>query len=120
MSLVEQVQRNLTPDLLKGRWAASQSHPLQGHCYVASEALWHLLPDKSDWVPTCASFTDDKGKATHWWLRHKVTGERLDPTAAQFPAGPPYELGRGSGFLTSQPSKRAQIVIDRIKGLNTF
>jgi len=49
---------------------------------------------------------------THWFLRRydKV----IDPTVRQFKRTPLYSRGHGCGFLTRQPSKRAQIIIDRI------
>ena len=113
MELIKKIQKVLTPDLLVGRWKR-QSNPLEGHCYVAAEALWHLL-GKKDWKPICASYKDEGGKATHWWLVNRHTGEIADPTKEQYlPDQPPYHLGKGSGFLTKHPSRRAQIVIDRV------
>src|SRR4051812_33111996 len=44
------VVANLTPDLLKGEWREKNAHAsssVTGHCYVASEALFHLLGGKS-------------------------------------------------------------------------
>lgn len=111
------VQKNLTPDLLQGRWKHRQpnAHPLEGHCYIAAEALWHLLGPK-DWKPMCASYEDEYGKATHWWLvKRSNTNIIADPTKEQYePDNPPYHIGKGSGFLTTKPSKRAQIVLNRI------
>jgi hypothetical protein len=106
------IQKNLSPDLLQGRWK-KQSHPLQGYCYVGAEALWHLL-GKVDWKPMCATYSDSGGRATHWWLEHRRTKVVKDPTVEQFEGNPPYHLGRGAMFLTQQPSKRAQTVLDRI------
>lgn len=114
--LIEWVQKPLTPDLLKGRWK-KQSHPLEGHCYVAAESLWWLL-GCVDWTPYCASYQDEGGKATHWWLVNKQTRKIADPTKEQYlPDEPPYHLGRGNGFLTKKPCKRAQIVVERVYGL---
>lgn len=113
--LLKAVQKSLTPDLLVGRWQ-KQSHPLEGHCYVAAEALYHLVGPA--WKPCCASYQDEGGRATHWWLEHRETGKRLDPTREQYGEElPPYHLGKGSGFLTRKPSRRAQIVLDRVKNL---
>jgi hypothetical protein len=113
---IKKVQQSLTPDLLVGRWK-TQTHPLEGHCYVAAEALWYLL-GRTKWKPVCASYIDDGGKATHWWLVHRKTGEIADPTKEQYhPEVPPYHLGKGSGFLTVKPSKRAQVVINRARSL---
>lgn len=82
---------------------------MTGHCYVASEALSHLLG--SEWVPT---FIRHEG-SPHWYLTHRVSGEVLDVTASQFSTPPPYGLGRGKGFLTKRPSKRAETVLLRCR-----
>jgi hypothetical protein len=76
---------------------------------VASEALWHKLPDRSQWTPC---YLAHEG-VTHWFLRHQ-TGLIRDLTAAQFENVPSYADARGCGFLTKQPSKRAQVVLDRL------
>lgn len=117
MKLIKLIQKNLTPDLLKGKWK-SQSHPHEGHCYVATEALYHLLPNKNHYKSMCASYFEKNfGKCTHWWLQHKQNGKILDPTKDQYlPKNPPYHLGKSIGFLTKFPSKRAQILINRVQG----
>lgn len=113
--LVKRIQSVLSPDLLNKEWLKKQTHPLSGHCYVASEALWYLLEDNSEWKPMMASCYDEGEKITHWWLENKITGEILDPTKEQYEnESPPYLVGKGCGFLTKTPSKRAKIVIDRI------
>jgi len=79
-----------------------------GHCYVASEALYHMLGGKD------AGFKPMNLKhegAQHWWLVGP-DGEVIDATADQFKTPVPYDQGRGRGFLTKQPSKRAQKLID--------
>lgn len=84
----------------------------RGNCYVASEALFHLLGGKAaGWTPMSVRTPGD----VHWFLRH-ADGRILDPTAAQF-AGKPkpdYAAARGRGFLTRKPSKRARALMDRI------
>lgn len=109
MKLITDIQGFLTPDLLSEKWKC-QKHPLQGHCYVASEALYYLLPDRENYVPMVASYEG----GTHWWLKNRKTGEILDVTAEQFDV-PPYHLGRGCGFLTKVPSKRTKILLERIR-----
>jgi len=114
--LILKIQKSLTPDLLRGRWV-NQSHPLEGHCYIAAEALWYLL-GCNNWKPMCASYKDKHGKATHWWLEHKKTREIADPTKEQyFPDNPPYHMGKGIGFLTKHPSKRAMIILERVRSI---
>ena len=111
--LVRKVQRSLSDDLLKPGQKGRGKGPLAGHCYVAAQALWHLLgAERSGWSPV----SHTRHGVTHWWLENDQ-GRRLDPTGAQFPDGFPYERGTRRGFLTGgTPSKRAQVVIDRVKG----
>jgi len=103
---------SLTDDLRKIDKAGRTDCPVCGHCYVASEAAWHLLGrGGGGWTPASANW---KG-VTHWWLEQD-DGEIFDVTAAQFPKGFPYDKGTRRGFLTgSEPSKRAKIVIERAK-----
>lgn len=103
------LQRALTDDLLRPKYLTpDRKSRLEGHCYVAAEALWHLR-GRID-TPMVARCPDGD---THWWLR-RPDGRILDPTASQFLYQFPYETGRGSGFLTRQPSRRATVVIDRV------
>lgn len=109
--MIEGIQAVLTDDLRRKPWKGSPN-PMAGHCYVASEALYHLLGGpNSDWKP---EFVSHEG-SPHWYLRNRVTDEVMDVTSTQFDTPVPYHLGRGKGFLTKQPSKRAQVVIDRYR-----
>lgn len=105
--LLPAVQAALTDDLRR-RSYRGDPNPLTGHCYVAAEALYHLRGGID--TPVVARCPDGD---THWWLRTS-DGTILDPTAGQFPGPFPYERGRGSGFLTKQPSARALVVIERV------
>jgi len=102
------------PELLRAPYkarVAAGAHPLTGHCYVGSEAMWHLLGGRgAGWKPVSVRY----GGSTHWWLEH-MDGRRLDVTAEQFPCDPPYAKGRGRGFLTCQPSRRARVILDIVK-----
>lgn len=101
--LVAAVRDCLTDDLLKP--------PFTGHCYVASEALYHLLGGKeAGYRPVNLRHEN----VSHWWL--EGPSGVLDPTADQFQTPVPYEGGRGRGFLTKEPSKRAQKLIEAVKG----
>jgi len=83
---------------------------VRGNCYVASEALYHLLGGhKQGWK----SMTVRHEGEVHWFLKHK-DGMTLDPTAVQFTSPPPYEKARGRGFLTRMPSDRARKLMDMI------
>ena len=87
---------------------ANRTHAVSGHCYVASEAAWHLLgATDSSWRP----YVGRVGDLTHWWLQDGDTV--LDITGGQFPHGFDHSLGRKCGFLTKEPSKRARILIER-------
>lgn len=114
---IRKIKRVLTPDLLKPayRFMASCTNPTAGHCYHAAEALYHLLGGIGcDWVSYRVRESDGM---THWWLKNRKTGKIADPTADQYRSlgeEPPYPAGRAGGFLTRQPSKRAQEILDRI------
>ena len=115
-SIIKKVQNCLSDDLLSKIWKekkTKEDDKTFGHCYAASEALYYLLGGKN------GGLTPQVGKSesgTHWWLKDS-DGNILDPTADQFyKIGkiPPYKYGKGCGFLTKNPSKRAQVIIDRV------
>lgn len=97
-----------SPDLRAAAYAGRA--PLAGHCYVASEALYHAAGGASGpWKPETVRHEG----GVHWYLRHRTRGHVLDLTAEQFTAPPPYAEGRGRGFLTKQPSRRAAELLRR-------
>jgi hypothetical protein len=114
-----------------------------GHCAVASEAFYYIAGGKAaGFIPVVCGYTvtsdgrmhfgADRAKAecdagslfareTHWWIRGPKEGKRgagavFDVTAAQYDFPFPYQNGHNTGFMQPQqkPSKRAQIVIDRV------
>lgn len=85
-------------------------HPLSGHCYVASEAYYHLKGGKA---ARLHAVNIKRESVSHWWIEHG--DEIVDLTAEQFSTPVLYWYGRRRGFLTKKPSKRAQIVINRVK-----
>lgn len=125
-----------------------------GHCAVATEAYYHICGGReAGFMPVvCGYYADMDGnmmfgkeptkrqqaqgwhKETHWWTRapdddgNRGRGDIHDVTVNQYPDPFPYENGRNTGFMQPQqiPSKRAQIVIDRVtaklgkRALNTF
>jgi len=103
----------LTPDLLKPEWRRRRKPGdprSKGHCYAACEALWHLTGKKLK--PKMMRLSAD---VTHWWLE---SGDMIfDPTWDQFKKAVPYEKGRGCGFLTEKPSRRAAEIIRRVRCL---
>lgn len=83
----------------------------RGNCYVTCEALYHLLGGKeSGWKAMVMHHEGD----THWFLQHKDTELILDPTVKQFTTQPDYSKARGTGFLTKKPSKRAQLMMEKM------
>lgn len=119
--LINQFFREQNRDyLLSPKWKRlkESDNAMEGHCYIAAEALWHLTDRKLK--PKCASYQEDGEKKTHWWLENDY-GEIFDPSAEQYlPDFPPYNLGRGCGFLTIEPSKRAVSVIQGVWNVNQY
>lgn len=84
---------------------------MRGNCYVASEALYHILGGMgSGWKPMVMRSYDD----THWFLKHE-SGIIVDPSRLQFKGKLlDYSRARGCGFLTKHPSKRAVALIEQL------
>jgi len=111
-ALIKKIQRVLTPDLLLPQWRGNPN-PLAGHCYVAAESLYHMIGGSA---AGAKPFSAPCPGGVHWWIEQN--GKRLDPTGRQFDNETRKEIyaqGRGKGFLTKQPSKRAQEVIRRVE-----
>lgn len=87
-----------------------ERNPLAGHCYVATEAVYHLLGGKRAGLTPCRTRVGDD---THWWLVD-TDGTVIDPTADQFEAPVPYHVGVRTGFLTKNPSRRCAAVLARV------
>lgn len=113
--LVSAIQGSLTPDLLKPKYRKKKRrNRYTGHCYVATEALFHMLGKKrSGFVPQVIRHEG----GTHWFLKHSESGTILDLTSRQFRIPVPYHKGRGTGFLTRKPSKRARILMRRVRAM---
>lgn len=126
MTLRERIRDHLRgrDDLLKNSvWPLD--HPLAGHCYVASEAYFHLTGGYDEWYVERTSVhvpkpLGDMAEFTHWYLRDRETGEVVDLTKEQFTEYQhgdvyiPYDKGTRTGFLTDEPSERAEEVIESI------
>lgn len=114
--LVRHLQLALSPDLLKKQWRtkAIGKHPTYGHCYVVTEAIYHLYGKSRGFKPKVVR-VPEADNTTHWWLEN-AKGERIDGTKEQFESVGitiPYEQGRGSSFLTNKPSYRCNKLIAR-------
>lgn len=101
----------LSDDLLKPEYRDRTGRkPTSGHCYAASEALYHRLGGKSAGLtPVQLHHEGD----SHWYLR-TADGSYLDVTADQFTTTPVHASGTGRGFQTRQPSWRAQEILRRL------
>ncbi len=109
--IINNIQKSLTDDLLKSKYRKTKKNHLSGHCYVATEALYHLLgDDKVNYIPSTLKIDD----ITHWFLKNKKTGEIIDPTKDQFDYPLDYSGSRNRFFLTNKPSKRTLILLNRI------
>jgi hypothetical protein len=109
-ALAEAIRAALSDDLRLPPWRGAVNR-FTGHCYVASEAFYHLAGSgAAGWKPVRLAHEG----STHWWLRDS-RGQIVDLTSEQFSSPVPYERGVGGGFLTREPSRRAQILIERVR-----
>lgn len=112
---VKSIRSALTRDLLNAEYRAIQEaggHPMAGHCFVASEALWHLMGGKGSGFVSHVGRVNGK---THWWVVGP-DGRVFDPTFDQFPEPVDYAAGKGTGFGVpgGGPSKRARELLRRV------
>lgn len=114
-SMVYMVQSALSPSLLKKEYLDENAkNPMFGHCYVASEAIYHLLPNRK----LRPYYGKDPRGITHWWLLDERNNIRIDATADQYHSQglePPYEAGVRASFLTNEPSKRCRKVMKQVE-----
>jgi hypothetical protein len=108
------VVAQLSDDLLSEQFAQMQTaerNPLFGHCYVASEALYHLAgAKKSGMRPRRLRIAENYW---HWWLVDRE-GKVVDLTAGQFSEPPDYGSGLRTAFLSKRPSARARKLMARV------
>lgn len=112
--LVARLLSVLTPELLKKEYAGS-AHPVAGHCFHASEAIYEIVrAQEAGWAPRQVRVDE----VSHWFLKNQRTGEILDATSAQFEGPVPYDSARSRGFVTNRrpwsPSKRGREVLRRL------
>lgn len=112
--IIREIQAQLTPDLLRPEYArkVEPSDPnTSGHCFVATEALYHLWGKANGYYPC----SHGKPGNTHWWLRNRA-GEIIDPTAdSRTPHSYPYDKGRAIPFRTTLPSVRTADLLQRLQ-----
>jgi hypothetical protein len=113
-SLIHRLHGSLSHDLRHPAYPVDPSElywATLGHCYIATEAIYHLWAKEAGYVP----FVLKHQNGSHWWLVHGETGQVLDPTEPQLDGGPfPYDEGHKQAFLTVAPSRRAQELIRRM------
>lgn len=108
--VVTAIRAHLGPHVLRPDWRKRRPDAAVaswGCCYVAAEAAYHALGGVSS---GCKVMHVNHEGAPHWYLVD--TEDRpIDPTADQFGTPVPYAKGKGKGFLTLQPSKRARALL---------
>lgn len=109
---VEKIRTAQASDMQKPESKGS-GHCAKGHCYVAAEALSHLLGgNEAGWQ---AHHVSHEG-GPHWFLKHN-SGRVLDPTADAFNTPVPYDQGAPSKFLTGDlPSANTKKLLDQLLG----
>lgn len=110
VKLVDDVRAALSDDLRRAPWKGS-TNPFAGHCYVASEAVFHILGGRAAGITPIHMKHEGQ---PHWALRFS-DGSIVDPTADQFATRPNYSMARNATFLTEKPSQRAVTLIARAK-----
>lgn len=109
-NIVSKIKKNLTNDLRKSKYKNNKNY-LVGHCYVASEALYHILGGKPcGWKPMFIKHENQ----SHWFIKNIKTNIVIDITEKQFKSKIFYDKAIGKGFLTKKPSKRAKELMKRI------
>jgi hypothetical protein len=96
----------LSDELRWDRWRG-HANPVAGQCYTASEVCRALLGVA--WEPHRVPHE----RSCHWFLKHRDTGDVLDPTVGQFIRLPSYERARKARFGL-RPSAAAQVLLWRV------
>lgn len=105
--MITNIKQVLTDDLLHPKYRGRPG----AHCYVASEAYYHLSLGHLSGLKSYSLRIDND--TVHWWLEDSK-GNIIDLTADQFDFEIDYSKGVRRPFLTQTPSKRARIVMDRV------
>lgn len=106
-----------SPELLHTEYKEESSTPLEGLCYPAAEAYYHVMDCELDVYCLSWSDVDPEADGTHWYLRDSDSGEFIDLSlpAGQVEELPPFEAGRRRGFMTGDsPSKRTAQVLSSL------
>lgn len=116
-ALVKTIKDCLTPDLLENKfWRERQKkRRMAGFCYIASEAYYHLRGKYDQYKPHHIKVTEGKHDFGHWFLKSD-DGKIIDITAEQFNRIPDYAKSKCRAWLTKHPSRRAKVIINRVRG----
>ena len=114
------IQKNITPDLLKGRKKLMYPNDIKtvkyyGHCYHASQALYYIMDTNS---LTPMSGEDYRGEK-HWWLQYNdnvydCTGEQYYSVGKE----PPYNNGKKTAWYgwKQRPQQISLELMKRVLG----
>jgi len=123
-TIISDIQKNLSADLLKKEYRGS-SHAMEGHCYVATETLYHILQSipqycgqYKPYVLSNKTWPLLKPGKTHWYLMSSDL-DVLDVTASQFKIPfdeIPHWKGTPNGMMNHPKggSKRSRMLRNRI------
>lgn len=121
--LIEKIKSQLDLDILKMKnpKKVTVSDDLKGTCglysYIGNETLFHLLGGKDGGYTAMIRKVNND---THWYLRDR-DGKYLDVTKDFFTDDPiDYSSGKGTSFMSKRPSKRSQVLLNKIDNLNTL
>lgn len=104
------VRDSLSPDLRRAPYTGDEDDECRGYCYVASEAIWHLLGGKSSRYQPHRIVHEGQ---PHWYLMSDT--DVIDVTACQFRSRVPYKDGKRRAFITGRPSRRARLLMARAR-----
>lgn len=93
-SVMGLIASNLKPEMVSKKYREENStNPMFGHCYHASQALFHLMDTNVLEQRTAIDYHDE----AHWWLVDTSTDKVYDITADQYyhvGQTPPYVDGK--------------------------
>ena len=107
---------DLTPKNRK-RKLIEKHHKLWGHDYASTEAFYHLMGGSDFYTPMVIKVNGD----TYWYVRNNDTKAYLyicDKELKDTKLNIDFSKGHGCGFLTKKPSKRTQIILNKVYQLN--
>lgn len=113
--ICEAVKASLTDELRQKQYRGRPD--MGGYCYIASEAIFSLnltVGPERRLIPIHMTHES----VSHWALGdlgtlNDMSYAVIDLTTDQFKTTPAYHEAHRRSFLTTQPSKRAKIVIER-------